>query len=143
MPEPTRPFSPKKFVSTEFAKILLSWPTSNFWGPLTNSNKIIKSEKNSWGLGPSFSFAGPLGPKKLTKPQFQNPISFPQTRPHSIQNHKLHPIKLSNLKIPTLTLGVWDLKTTFGPLEPKRFMKPKVQNPGSNCQDLILSRIIT
>ena len=48
------------------------------------------------------------------------------------------------LDIPTVTSGVWSLKTSLEKFGLKRIIKPKVQNPSSNFQkrDLIYSRII-
>ena len=48
----------------------------------------------------------------------------------------------------TLTVGVWDLKTSLGQFGPKAFgrglIKPLVENPGSNFhrQEVIFSRIM-
>ena len=48
------------------------------------------------------------------------------------------------IDIPTITFGVWSLKTSLEKFGLKRIIKPKVQNPSSNFQkrDLIYSRII-
>ena len=46
-------------------------------------------------------------------------------RPHFIENRMLTQIKSSNFK-KYIDLGVWDLKTSFGPLGPKRFIKSQV-----------------
>ena len=55
----------------------------------------------------------------------------------------MNPIKLWNLK-KYLDLRVWSLETTFGPLGPKRCIKPYVQNNSYNFhkQDLIFSRVM-
>ena len=55
----------------------------------------------------------------------------------------MNPIKSWNLK-KFLNLGVWDPETTFGPLGPKRRIKPYVQNNSYNFhkQDLIFSRVM-
>lgn len=46
-------------------------------------------------------------------------------RPHLIENHMLTQIKSSNFK-KYIDLGIWGLKTSFGPLGPKRFIKSQV-----------------
>ena len=55
----------------------------------------------------------------------------------------MNPIKLWNLKY-FFDLGVWHLETTFGPLVPRRRIKPYVQNRSCNFhkQAIIFSRIM-
>ena len=71
-------------------------------------------------------------------------LQFSQTWPHFNQNHKLNPIKSSNLKN-FIEIEVWVMEIKFGSLGPKRRTKPYAQSTSSNIHKhhLILSRIMS
>ena len=52
--------------------------------------------------------------------------------------------KFTDLKALTFGVWAWGLETKFGPLGPRRYIQPEVQNPSSNIrkQDLIFTRIM-
>ena len=58
-------------------------------------------------------------------------LQFSQTRPNFFKNHEMNPINLWNLK-KFINLEARGLENTFGPLEARRCIQPKVQNPSSN-----------
>ena len=96
-------------------------------------SKIMKSQKISWPCG--------LGPRNYIWAIWAQKTY--QICPHSLKNHEMNPIKSWNLK-KYLDLRVWGLETTFGPLGPKKRIKPYVQNNSYNYskQNLIFSRIM-
>ena len=74
-----------------------------------------------WGLKTSFlSYKAQKIYQAISRePYFQ----YSQTRPHFIQNPKSNLIICYNVKM-NLKPGVWDLKTSFASIGPKRFTKP-------------------
>ena len=94
---------------------------------------VLRSEPKKLHLGY-------LGPKEIPSHKSRTLAPFSPTGLHFLENHKLILIKLSYLK-KLNELGVWDLETTFGPLQPPK----KVQNLSSNFHKtgFILSRITT
>ena len=104
------------------------WLQFSQTGPHFLKNHEINSIK-SWNLKKCLD----LGPKNYVWPTWAQKmylaispepwLQFSQTGPRFLKNHKINPIKLWNLK-KCLDLGAWDLKTTFGPLGPRRHIQP-------------------
>ena len=80
------------------------------------------------GLGHKNQFWANWGKKTYKAISPETCIQFLQTRPQLMQDFKLN--KMLYLNIRTYNqFGAWGLKTSFGPIRPKRFTKPYVQNP--------------
>ena len=75
-----------------------------------------------WVLGHKNQFRACWAQKLYQAISLKAWLQFSQKGPHFFQNYEINPIKSWNL-IKYFELGVWGLKTTFGPLGLKRCFK--------------------